>query len=260
MVRNLENQWALILGGSAGLGLATAIKLGQSGMNICIIHRDSRTDMPQIEADFNQIKGFGVKLLTFNCDATNAEKRANCLQTIQEELKKERINCMVHSLAKGTLKGMTNENSLSNDDFVMTIQAMAISLYDWTKAIFELNLFSQNAGIIAFTSEGSSKPIPYYGAVSAAKATLEAISRQIATEFAPFAIRCNCIQAGVTDTKSLQMIPNSDKIKAFAAKRNPYKRLTTPEDVANVVYLLCQPEAHWINGSIIPVDGGEHLQ
>jgi len=56
------------------------------------------------------------------------------------------------------------------------------------------------------------------------------------------------------------MIPNSDKIKAFAAKRNPYKRLTTPEDVANVVYLLCQPEAQWINGSIIPVDGGEHLQ
>ena len=260
MVRNLENQWALILGGSTGLGLATAKKLALSGMNICIIHRDSRAAMPEIEADFNQIKEFGVKLLTFNCDATNPEKRINCLKIIQQELKNERINCLVHSLAKGSLKAMTDENALSNDDFVMTIQAMALSLYDWTKAIFDLNLFAQNAVILAFTSEGSSKHIPYYGAVSAAKATLEAISRQIAIEFAPFGIQSNCIQAGVTDTKSLQMIPNSDKIKVIATKRNPYKRLTKPEDVANVVYLLCQPEAKWINGTIIPVDGGEHLQ
>lgn len=260
MVRNLENQWVLILGGSTGLGLATAKKLAQSGMNICIVHRDSRASMAEIEAGFKQINEFGVKLLTFNCDATNPEKRTNCLQIIQQELKNKKINCLVHSLAKGTLKEMIGENPISNDDFVMTIQAMAISLHDWTKAMFEQDLFAENAGIIAFTSEGSSKPIPYYGAVSAAKATLEAISRQIAIEFAPFGIRSNCIQAGVTDTKSLQMIPNSEKIKAIATKRNPNKRLTTPEDVANVVYLLCQPEAKWINGSIIPVDGGEYLQ
>lgn len=260
MVKNLENQWALILGGSAGLGLATAKRLAQSGMNICIVHRDSRAAMTEIETDFDEIRGFEIKLLTFNCDATNPEKRMNCLQTIQNELKNEQIYCLVHSLAKGTLKGMVGDNSLLNDDFTITINAMAISLYDWTKAVFELNLFAKNAGIIAFTSEGSSKPIPFYGAVSAAKATLEAISRQIAVEFAPFGIRSNCIQAGVTDTKSLQLIPNNDKIKAIATKRNPNKRLTTPEDVANAVYLLCQPEALWINGAIIPVDGGEHLQ
>ena len=40
---------------------------------------------------------------------------------------------------------------------------------------------------------------------------------------------------------------------------NPFKRLTTPEDVANVVSLLCADEASWINGCVIPVDGGEHL-
>jgi enoyl-[acyl-carrier protein] reductase I len=41
--------------------------------------------------------------------------------------------------------------------------------------------------------------------------------------------------------------------------RNPYKRLTTPEDVANVVYLLSKKEAFWINGSVIKVDGGESI-
>ena len=56
------------------------------------------------------------------------------------------------------------------------------------------------------------------------------------------------------------MIPGSEEIKKHTKKRNPFKRLTTPEDVANVVSLLCQDEAAWINGCVIPVDGGEHLQ
>jgi enoyl-[acyl-carrier protein] reductase III len=260
MVRNLENQWALILGGSAGLGLATAKKMAQEGMNLIVIHRDSRVDMSVVNYEFDKLKAFGQKCIFFNIDATNPDKRAVCIEQIQNELQKERISCVVHSIAKGTLKGMTGENTLTSDDFNITIQAMAISLYDWTKALFDAQLFADNAGIIAFTSEGSSKPIPFYGAVSAAKATLEAIVRQIAVEFAPYGIRCNCIQAGVTDTKSLKMIPNNNKIKAIALKRNPFNRLTKPEDVANVVYLLCQKEAFWINGTTIKVDGGEHLQ
>ncbi|MGB5263965.1 MAG: SDR family oxidoreductase, partial [Lutimonas sp.] len=95
--------------------------------------------------------------------------------------------------------------------------------------------------------------------VSAAKAALEAISRNIALEFAPFGLRSNCIQAGVTDTASFRMIPNSKAIKEYTLKRNPFKRLTTPEDVADAVYLLCKVEAAWINGAIIPVNGGEHI-
>ena len=65
---------------------------------------------------------------------------------------------------------------------------------------------------------------------------------------------------GVTDTRSLRMIPGSDKIIEHSLKRNPHCRLTLPEDVANVVYLLCKDEAAWITGTVIPVDGGEHLR
>ena len=63
----------------------------------------------------------------------------------------------------------------------------------------------------------------------------------------------------MTDTASFRMIPGSDKIKKHSLQRNPFKRLTLPEDVANVVYLLSKDEAIWINGAIIPVDGGEHV-
>ncbi|PKP14966.1 MAG: short-chain dehydrogenase, partial [Bacteroidetes bacterium HGW-Bacteroidetes-23] len=197
--------------------------------------------------------------LSYNLDALQPEKRQEIINQIKIEIGSDKVKCLIHSIAKGSLKSMTSENSLSTDDFLLTINAMAISLYDWTKAVFEADLFHHDARIISFTSEGSQRPIPNYGAVSAAKASLETISRQIAYEFAAFGIKSNCIQAGVTDTKSLQLIPNSKKIKEIAIKRNPFKRLTTPEDVANVVYLLCKEEAKWINGTIVKVDGGESL-
>jgi enoyl-[acyl-carrier protein] reductase I len=173
----------------------------------------------------------------------------------------QKIKTMVHSVAKGNLKPMVSDdnNELKHDDFALTIQAMGISLYDWTKAIFEANLFAEDTRIISFTSEGNSKAWQNYAAVSAAKVTLEAITRSIALEFAKYGIKANCIQAGVTDTASLRMIPGSEQIMKYTLKRNPNKRLTLPEDVANAVYLLSKDEASWVTGTIIPVDGGEHL-
>ncbi len=262
-----KNEWALILGGSSGLGLATAKKLAQHGMNICIVHRNSRSQQKNIEVAFEEITKEGVDFASYNTDAFHPEKRQALIQDLQEELEGGTIKTLVHSVAKGNLKPMVEENvtlslskgTLQTDDFQLTIQAMGISLYDWTKAIFDANLFSKDARIISFTSEGNSKAWKNYAAVSAAKVTLEAITRNIALEFAPYGIRANCIQAGVTDTASLRMIPGSDQIKEHSLKRNPFKRLTLPEDVANVVYLLTKDEAAWINGSIIKVDGGEHL-
>jgi len=265
MVKRFENKnyWTLILGGSSGLGLASAKKLASEGMNICIIHRSSRAEMEIINEEFTKIKNENIEFLSFNKDILNPKNQEEILSELKSVLgSKGKIRCLLHSIAKGNLKPMIgNENEcLSTDDFAITIHAMAISLYDWTKLIFNENIFAEDARILSFTSEGSSKPINNYGAVSAAKAALEAISRNIALEFAPFGLRSNCIQAGVTDTRSLQMIPGSEEIKEYTKKRNPFKRLTTPEVVANVVTLLCQDEASWINGCVIPVDGGEHLQ
>jgi len=256
-----KNEWALILGGSSGLGFATAKKLAQHGMNICVIHRNSRTQQAKIEKEFREIAGYGVELASYNVDAFHPEKRTAVLEDLKEELEGGTIKTFVHSVAKGNLKSMVDNNgtSLKSDDFQLTIQAMGISLYDWVKELFEAKLFANDARVISFTSEGNTKAWKNYAAVSAAKVTLEAITRNIALEFAPYGIRANCIQAGVTDTASLRMIPGSDQLKEHSKKRNPFNRLTVPEDVANVVYLLSKDEAAWINGTIIKVDGGESL-
>lgn len=263
MINKAENTWVLVLGGSSGLGLATAKKLSKHGYNIIIIHRDRKSDLQEIESNFNEVTLGGCRCLNFNVDALNIEKRTMLIEEIKAEIgPKEKISVLVHSIAKGNLKPMHAKGGkeLNHQDFQITIDAMALSLYDWTKTLIDAQLFASDTRIISFTSEGNTKAWKNYAAVSAAKAALEAITRNIALEFAPLGIKANCIQAGMTDTRSFQMIPGSEELKKNAIQRNPNKRLTTPEDVANVAYLLCTEEAKWITGTVIKVDGGESLR
>jgi len=254
--------WALILGGSKGLGLASAIKLARSGYHILVVHRDRNIDMQGIVNNFKEISAAGVLFKSYNQDAILQLNRDELIQKIKDFVPEgHKIKVLVHSIAKGNLKPMysSNDQELSNQDFQITINAMAISLYDWAQALIKAGLFADDSRIIAFTSEGSSKAISNYGAVGAAKAALEAISRNMALEFATIGIKTNCIQAGVTDTESLRRIPGSENLIKQAKLKNPSARLTKPEDVADVVYLLCTDEAKWINGTVIKVDGGESL-
>jgi enoyl-[acyl-carrier protein] reductase I len=143
-----KNEWALILGGSSGLGLATAKKLAKHGMNICIVHRNSRSQQKNIDVAFEEIAKEGVDFVSYNTDAFHVEKRAALIEDLQEELEGGKIKTLVHSVAKGNLKPMIDDlgrnchpelvegsllNELKTDDFQLTIQAMGISLYYWTK-------------------------------------------------------------------------------------------------------------------------------
>ncbi|WP_213523519.1 SDR family oxidoreductase [Nonlabens sp.] len=260
MVKEFKDTYALILGGSSGLGYASALKLAQHGMNLIIFYRAARMQMEQIEASFDVLRSYDIQLVTINSDATREDQLEQNLSKIEDFLKGQKISVLLHSISKGNLKPLTGDQPLTTIDFQQTIHSMGISLYSWTKALFNAHLFAQPAKILSFTSEGSTKPMKSYAAVSAAKAVLEAINRSIAIEFAPHQITSNCIQAGVTDTLSLSMIPGYEELKAASLKRNPHQELTTPERVANAVYLMSKEEAGWITGTIIKVDGGESLQ
>jgi NAD(P)-dependent dehydrogenase (short-subunit alcohol dehydrogenase family) len=257
-MKEFENQWAIILGGSSGLGLASAKKLASQGMNICIVHRDRKSNLAAFEKEVKAMESFGVSVKTFNQDALSKDVRG----AIVQEFPKNSVKLLLHSIAKGSLKtmrGYENE-TLSKQDFDITIHAMATSWYEWTQILIQHEIFTKKARNIAFTSEGNSRVWPGYGAVSAAKSVLEALMRNMAVEFAPLDITTNCIQAGTTETPSFSVIPGSEELAKMAKKRNPFGRLTEPEDVANAVYLLCKTEADWINGTILKVDGGESLR
>jgi NAD(P)-dependent dehydrogenase (short-subunit alcohol dehydrogenase family) len=148
---------------------------------------------------------------------------------------------------------------LDTDDFARTIHCMGTSLLDWVQHLHREGLFAADARVFGLTSEGNEVAWKGYAAVSAAKVSLEALARSIAMEYAPYGLRCNVLQPGVTETPALAAIPGSDRLKAGARLKNPFRRLTTPRDVANVVYLMCLDEAAWINGTVLRVDGGEHV-
>ena len=148
---------------------------------------------------------------------------------------------------------------LEEEDLARTIHAMGTSLLGWVQAIHLRGLFAADARVLGLTSEGNTIAWKGYAAVAAAKVALESVARSIAVEFAPYGIRCNVLQPGVTETPALRLIPGNAHLKAEARSKNPYGRLTVPEDVANMVYLMALPEAAWVNGALIRVDGGEHI-
>jgi NAD(P)-dependent dehydrogenase (short-subunit alcohol dehydrogenase family) len=148
---------------------------------------------------------------------------------------------------------------IEEEDLSQTIHAMGTSLLGWVQELHRRGMFAADARVVGLTSEGNEVAWKGYAAVAAAKVALESVSRAIAVEMAPYGIRSNIVQAGVTDTPALRLIPGSAHLKATARRRNPFGRLTTPEDVAQVIHLLCLPEAAWINGEVIRVDGGEHV-
>jgi len=302
----------LILGASSGFGLATAHKLAEQGLNLCLVHRDRRGAMRRIEPEFEKIRGQGGQVLAFNADALDAERRAEILDSLSEAMgERQRVRIVLHSIAFGNLKLIGPEKArprshgsarselasalgidearlseavdelfangldelhtlasppeypsrsyLDGDDFARTIHSMGTSMLDWTQDLLARGLFEEDARVFGLTSEGNTVAWKGYAAVAAAKVALESVARSIAVEFAPHGVRCNVIQAGVTETPALAAIPGSAHLKAQARTRNPFGRLTTPRDVANMIYLLSLDDAAWVNGEVIRVDGGEHI-
>lgn len=264
-IRFEASNWAVILGGSSGFGYAAAARLARAGMSVAVIHRDRRGAMPAISERFERIRALGVELLTFNLDALAPEAQALVVTELKERLSSHgRVRLLLHSIAYGNLKPLvaqpgSDDLVLEDEDFARTVYSMGTSLATWTRLLFERQLFADDARVLGITSAGGQLCWPGYAAVSAAKAALESVSRAIALEYAKRGIRSNVIQAGVADTPALRLIPGSDAMREDALRKNPCGRLTTPEDVANVICLLCTDEARWINGALLRVDGGEFV-
>ncbi|MFZ5889471.1 MAG: SDR family oxidoreductase [Myxococcota bacterium] len=262
-LRFADNSWALILGGSSGFGLASARGLAARGMNVAIVHRDRASALPAFERELAEMRRT-ARVVSFNLDALGAGEQRSVLDELERRLAPtERIRLLLHSIAWGNLRPLLGDTPeapvLDDEDFARTIFAMGTSLLGWTREVSNRKLFESDARVIGLTSEGSCRVWPAYAAVSTAKAALEALSRAIAVEFAPRGIRSNVIWAGVADTPALRKIPGGSELAQRKARENPLGRLTTPDDVADVVCLLCTDEARWLNGSIVRVDGGEHL-
>lgn len=265
--QQFDGFWAIILGGSSGFGFASIEKLASHGMNIAVLYRETAQVEKEVLPGLKNIaSNNNIQILPYNINALDEAGRSKFVEEFSLSVnKKNCVKLLLHSIARGNLKPLNCEdnnagNFLSAEDIQHTTYAMSNSLLDWTRLLLQQDLFFSDARIIGLTSEGANKYWEGYAAVSIAKASLKSLATYMAVEFGKHGIKTNLIQAGITETPSLRRIPGSEKLVKLATAVNPLGRITKPEDVANVIYLLCTDEAAWINGAVIHVDGGEHCR
>lgn len=286
-----DKGWVLILGSSSGFGAACSKALATAGYNVFGVHLDRAGAMPRVNALIEEIAATGAQVKFWNKNIARDENRLEVLAGIAETLNGKPVDFgglvladennrgaaleilaaalepypgiirgMLHSVAFGSLQPFVSDDlkqQTSRKQLEMTLDVMANSLVYWVQDLARTRLLDKGSKVFSMTSAGSHRAWAGYGPVSAAKAALEAHTRQLAIELGPRGVRVNCFEAGVTDTPALRMIPGSDVLKEEALRRNPGKRLTTPEDIANTFVALMDSNVQWINGTIIKVDCGE---
>ena len=254
------SEWALILGCSTGHGGATAKKLAEQGYGIVGFHFDRGKLKLEAEKTKEEISNLnGGKVEFWNTNAASQKTMVKYIPQIKELTGGAPLKLLLHSIAFGTTTNFFGERPVTQKQMDMTVHVMGNSLLYWTQKLFEADLLTKGSRILGLTSEGNYVAMEGYGPVSVAKVAMEAIIRQIGWELGQYGITANAVQAGVTPTRALRKI--TDRWEEWidnTKRRNPMRRTTTPEDVANIISLLMKPEANFINCSIIYCDGGEH--
>ena len=179
----MENKWAIILGCSTGHGAATAKQLATEGYGIIGFHLDRgsiKKDALKLEHQIASLNDNRVKF--WNENAADKEIMSSKMDEIKSILNNGTVKLLLHSIAFGSTTNFFNPTPVRQRQMDMTQHVMAHCLIYWTQALLDNSLLTTGSRIIGLTSEGSYKAIDGYGPVGVAKASLEAVVRQIGWE------------------------------------------------------------------------------
>lgn len=263
MITEIDGSWSVILGVSSGFGRAAARALAAAGGNVIGVHFDTADGAEAAAKLAGELRDSGVSAEFFNLNAASAATRGEVVSRAADLCGANGVRVLLHSLAFGSLlpfvPAAPGGEPVKPRQLAMTLDVMANSLVYWVQDLLEAGLLRRGSKVFGMTSAGGTRVLESYGPVSAAKAALEAHLRQLAVELAPRGVAVNALLAGTTLTPALEKIPNSAAYAESCRARNPHRRLTEPEDVAEAIVLLARSDSSWLTGNVIGVDGGERL-
>ena len=239
----LKNKIALITGGASGIGAATCRELTRAGASVLI------ADLNLAAAQSLAAELPGAKALAM--DVTEAASIASALSSI------DRLDILVNNAGIGLVGDITRTSEV---DFNRVMRVNVNSVFLVTQAAFPL-LLASHGSIVNIGSVAASVGVKQRFAYCASKGAVLAMTRQIAVDY-PKELRINCIAPGTVQTPFVEgyldkyHAHEKEKVRAELVARQPIGRLGTPEDIAALVRYLCSPEAEFINGALIPIDGG----
>ena len=239
-------KYALVTGGSRGIGRAVSLKLAAMGYTVIINYAGNDAAAAETQRLIREAGYPDAELLKF--DVSDAEQSATAIEKWQEEHKDGYIEVLVNNA------GIRRDNLMlwmEQEEWLKVLSTNLGSFYNVTRPIVKPMLLKKYGRIINMASLSGQKGLPGQTNYSAAKGGLIAATKALAQEVAKKRVTVNAVAPGFVKT---DMVEGLDE-KALSAQI-PAGRFGEPEEIAAVVAFLASPEAAYINGEVIAVNGG----
>ncbi len=253
---NLNGKYAVITGGSKGIGFGVAEGLAAEGVNVFLIARGKeRLD----EAVAKLTKNYDVEAYGISTDVTKAEDIAAAVAEIKQQT--EVVDILINNAGTGS-----NETIMEAEDekwnYYWELHVMAAIRFSRSL----VPLMSKGGVILNTASICAKQPLGYEPIYNTTKAALVMLSKGMAEEFIDKDIRVNSINPGLVLTEdwintATELTEGTDRtyqdyLDEIAAENAPINRFATPEELANFYVFMCSDKASYSVGSSYYVDGG----